>query len=77
MRIQFNSKQTPVSTCYVWVTVFLSGRKKEDCSRSELLHSLVKEKIYTNKHISCEDENKDRVIGVALEMTFGCSNLTP
>lgn len=54
MRIQFSSKQTPVSAYSVWVTVFLSRGKKEDCSRPGILHNLLKEKIYTNKNISCE-----------------------
>lgn len=56
MRTHLSSKQTPVSAYSVWVTVFLSGRRKEDCSRSGMLHNLLKEKIYTNKNISCEME---------------------
>lgn len=35
MRIQFSSKQTPVSAYSVWVAVFLSRGKKEDCSAPE------------------------------------------
>lgn len=37
--------------------------EKEDCFCSGILHNLVKEKMYTNKHISCEIERRTGCLG--------------